>query len=63
VCVIIPALDFIESKTGHTFNRETNEKITDGVRDFYEKQTGYVISLAPFPHFLPFLLSFSFHLF
>ncbi|QSZ31116.1 hypothetical protein DSL72_000679 [Monilinia vaccinii-corymbosi] len=35
-------LDFIEKKTGHTLSREQNEKITDGVRGLYEKQTGYV---------------------
>jgi hypothetical protein len=38
----LPALDFIEKKTGHTMSRDTNEKITDGARGFYEKQTGYV---------------------
>jgi hypothetical protein len=35
-------LDFIEKKTGHTMGRDTNEKITDGVRGMYEKATGYV---------------------
>ena len=38
----LPALDFIEKKTGHTMGRDTNEKVTDGARGFYEKQTGYV---------------------
>ncbi|PMD41976.1 hypothetical protein L207DRAFT_580653 [Hyaloscypha variabilis F] len=33
-------LDFIEKKTGHTMGRDTNEKITDGVRGMYEKATG-----------------------
>ncbi|APA13936.1 hypothetical protein sscle_12g087060 [Sclerotinia sclerotiorum 1980 UF-70] len=33
-------LDFIEKKTGHTLSREQNEKITDGARNLYEKQTG-----------------------
>ncbi|KAG0647216.1 hypothetical protein D0Z07_7199 [Hyphodiscus hymeniophilus] len=33
-------LDFIEKKTGHTFSRDQNEKITDGARGFYEKETG-----------------------
>ncbi|KAJ3972219.1 hypothetical protein EV361DRAFT_798508 [Lentinula raphanica] len=36
------ALDFIEKKTGHTLNRDTNEKITDGLRNQYEKMTGSV---------------------
>ena len=35
-------LDFIEKKTGHTMDRNTNEKITDGARGLYEKATGYV---------------------
>ncbi|TGO16854.1 hypothetical protein BTUL_0023g00280 [Botrytis tulipae] len=34
------ALDFIEKKSGHTFSRDQNEKITDGARGLYEKQTG-----------------------
>ncbi|KAF7876801.1 hypothetical protein EAF04_001884 [Stromatinia cepivora] len=33
-------LDFIEKKTGHTLTRDQNEKITDGARGLYEKQTG-----------------------
>lgn len=36
------ALDFIEKKSGHTMSRDQNEKITDGARGLYEKQTGYV---------------------
>lgn len=36
-------MDFIEKKTGHTFTREQNEKMTDGARGLYEKQTGYVL--------------------
>jgi hypothetical protein len=39
-------LDFIEKKTGHTMGRDTNEKITDGVRGMYEKATGYVCFLS-----------------
>ncbi|KAI9052624.1 hypothetical protein LZ554_003966 [Drepanopeziza brunnea f. sp. 'monogermtubi'] len=34
------ALDFIEKKTGHQMGAGTNEKITDGLRGFYEKNTG-----------------------
>jgi len=34
------ALDFVEKKTGHVFSRDQNEKITDGARGFYEKETG-----------------------
>ncbi|KAJ3768380.1 hypothetical protein FB446DRAFT_279280 [Lentinula raphanica] len=37
------ALDFIEKKTGHTLNRDTNEKITDGLRNQYEKMTGKTV--------------------
>ncbi|RDW84831.1 hypothetical protein BP6252_02421 [Coleophoma cylindrospora] len=33
-------LDFLEKKTGHTMGRDTNEKITDGARNLYEKATG-----------------------
>jgi len=33
-------LDFIEKKTGHTMDRNTNEKISDGARGLYEKATG-----------------------
>jgi hypothetical protein len=39
-----PAFDFIAKKTGHTFSADQSEKITDGVRGLYEKQTGYVPS-------------------
>lgn len=55
------ALDFIEKKTGHKLSDSTNEKITDGGRAFYEKQTGFVqvsFPLAgPFFFFSFFLLS------
>ncbi|KAJ4473704.1 hypothetical protein J3R30DRAFT_708756 [Lentinula aciculospora] len=34
------ALDFIEKKSGHTLGRDTNEKITDGLRNQYEKMSG-----------------------
>lgn len=37
------AFDFLSKKTGHTFNAETSEKITDGARTVFEKVTGYVI--------------------
>ncbi|KAI6711347.1 hypothetical protein JHW43_006119 [Diplocarpon mali] len=33
-------LDFLAKKSGHSLSAGTNEKITDGVRNFYEKQTG-----------------------
>jgi len=33
-------LDFIEKKSGHTFSRDQNEKITDGARGAYEKFSG-----------------------
>ena len=34
------AFDFIAKKTGHPVNRNTSEKITDGVRGAFEKVTG-----------------------
>ncbi|EKD15795.1 uncharacterized protein L3040_003584 [Drepanopeziza brunnea f. sp. 'multigermtubi'] len=34
------ALEFIEKKTGHQMGAGTNEKITDGLRGLYEKNTG-----------------------
>lgn len=34
------AFDFVSKKSGHTFDRNTSEKITDGVRGAYEKTTG-----------------------
>ncbi|KAB8292890.1 hypothetical protein EYC80_007256 [Monilinia laxa] len=37
-------LDFIEKKAGHNLTREQNEKITDGARGLYEKQTGNTIN-------------------
>jgi hypothetical protein len=33
-------LDFAEKKLGFSQSRETNEKITDGARDLFEKVTG-----------------------
>jgi len=33
-------LDFVEKKSGHSLSRDQNEKITDGARGLYEKQTG-----------------------
>jgi len=33
-------LDFLEKKSGHTFSRDQNEKITDGARGAYEKFSG-----------------------
>lgn len=44
---IYSALDFIEKKSGHTLSRDQNEKITDGARGLYEKQTGYVFFVSP----------------
>ncbi|TQS32618.1 hypothetical protein Golomagni_07060 [Golovinomyces magnicellulatus] len=32
--------DAISKKTGHTFDRQTSEKITDGAREGFEKLTG-----------------------
>jgi hypothetical protein len=43
------ALDMLEKKTGHQMGAGTNEKITDGLRGAYEKQTGYVIFPSPHP--------------
>lgn len=37
---LLPGLDFLEKKTGHTFSREQNEKITDTAREQFEKMTG-----------------------
>jgi len=37
-------LDFVEKKTGHTLGRNTNEKITDGARNMYEKATGKTVN-------------------
>ncbi|KAK2628770.1 hypothetical protein QTJ16_001873 [Diplocarpon rosae] len=34
------AFDFLAKKSGHSMSAGTTEKITDGVRGFYEKQTG-----------------------
>ncbi|KAH7370213.1 hypothetical protein BKA65DRAFT_487879 [Rhexocercosporidium sp. MPI-PUGE-AT-0058] len=34
------AFDFISKKTGHQMDPNTSEKITDGARGLYEKQTG-----------------------
>ena len=34
-------------KAGYNFSDETNEKITDGARDAFEKATGYVMFLHP----------------
>jgi len=39
---VYPGLDFLEKKTGHTLGRDQNERITDGARGLYEKETGYV---------------------
>jgi len=38
------ALDFAEQKTGHTMDRNTNEKITDNARNLYEKGTGQKVN-------------------
>ncbi|TVY86598.1 hypothetical protein LAWI1_G005343 [Lachnellula willkommii] len=37
-------LDFVEKKSGHTMGRDTNEKITDGARNAYEKATGSTVN-------------------
>lgn len=39
---MVSALNFAEQKSGHQMNANTNEKITDGARELYEKTTGYV---------------------
>lgn len=36
----LPAFDFLAKKTGHSVDRNTSEKITDGARAAYEKATG-----------------------
>ena len=54
---IYSALDFIEKKSGHTLSRDQNEKITDGARGLYEKQTGYVFFFFASPMLAP--LSFT----
>lgn len=36
------AFDFVAKKSGHSVNRDTSEKITDGIRGGFEKLTGYV---------------------
>lgn len=38
------AWDFASKKAGHDFDRETDEKITDGARNAYEKYSGYVLA-------------------
>lgn len=44
------AFDFISKKTGYKIDPNTSEKITDGARGLYEKQTGYVFPpSAPLP--------------
>ena len=35
------AFDFAAKKSGHSMDRNTEEKITDGAREQYEKLTGY----------------------
>ncbi|KAF3763403.1 hypothetical protein M406DRAFT_323154, partial [Cryphonectria parasitica EP155] len=34
------AFDFGAKKSGHTVDRNTSEKITDGAREMFEKATG-----------------------
>ncbi|KAL1887916.1 hypothetical protein Sste5346_009920 [Sporothrix stenoceras] len=34
------AFDFVAKKSGHSVNRDTSEKITDGLRTGFEKLTG-----------------------
>lgn len=43
-------LDAVEKKFGFSQSRETNEKITDSAREFYEKQTGNKVSDKVCPH-------------
>ncbi|KAJ7884133.1 hypothetical protein B0H14DRAFT_3857169 [Mycena olivaceomarginata] len=38
------ALDALERKQGMASNRNTNEKITDGARNAFEKVTGHTVS-------------------
>ncbi|GAA97931.1 uncharacterized protein L969DRAFT_96308 [Mixia osmundae IAM 14324] len=40
------AVDTIMKKTGHTGNRQTVEKISDGIRSIYKKITGKNIPIA-----------------
>lgn len=49
----VTGLAFLEKKTGHNFSAEQNEKITDGARGLYEKQTGYVLTSSRLPTPLP----------
>ncbi|KAL2071955.1 hypothetical protein VTL71DRAFT_11298 [Oculimacula yallundae] len=46
------AFDFISKKTGHNMDPNTSEKITDGARGLYEKQTGYVLFSLHNPNIL-----------
>lgn len=39
---VCAGLDAAEKKFGFSQSRETNEKITDGAREQFEKATGYV---------------------
>jgi hypothetical protein len=39
------AFDMLAKKAGHPVDRNTGEKITDGIRGAFEKATGYGISL------------------
>lgn len=40
----MPAFDLGAKKSGHTVNRSTAEKITDGGRNLFEKATGKKVS-------------------
>lgn len=41
---LMPAFDLGAKKSGHTVNRSTAEKITDGGRNLFEKATGKKVS-------------------
>jgi hypothetical protein len=47
ICVLVAdairklsAFDFVAKKSGHSVDRNTSEKITDGARGLFEKATG-----------------------
>lgn len=47
---ILLGLEYVEKQTGHSQSRETNEKVTDKGREFYEKQSGYADHRGPMLH-------------
>lgn len=40
----ILAFDMLAKKSGHSVDRNTSEKITDGAREAYEKATGKTVN-------------------